>query len=120
MKTLLLSSPGRKWREKNTLGGTGKWQVEVGEPTSSLLGALESELITESSSNVCKGLQVSLHLKLPCLVLTAVVGRAQITKRQPKWSQHSATNHPKTAGLTRNKAQLRFFRSLQDICSFLE
>uniref|UniRef100_A0A8C5IC84 Protein DPCD n=1 Tax=Junco hyemalis TaxID=40217 RepID=A0A8C5IC84_JUNHY len=51
MKTLLLSSPGRKWREKNTLGGTGKWQVEVGEPTSPLLGALESELITESSSN---------------------------------------------------------------------
>ncbi|NXQ60025.1 DPCD protein, partial [Anthoscopus minutus] len=41
----------RKWREKNTLGGTGKWQVEVGEPTSPLLGALESELITESSSN---------------------------------------------------------------------
>lgn len=56
IKTLLLSSPGRKWREKNTLGGTGKWQVEVGEPTSPLLGALESELITESSSNVCKGL----------------------------------------------------------------
>ncbi|NXP67587.1 DPCD protein, partial [Chloropsis cyanopogon] len=41
----------RKWREKNTLGGTGKWQVEVGEPTSPLLGALESELIAESSSN---------------------------------------------------------------------
>lgn len=79
----LLSFPGRKWREKNTLGGTGKWQVEVGEPTSPLLGALESELITESSSNVCKGLQVPLHLKLPCLVLTAVVGREQITKRQP-------------------------------------
>ncbi|XP_068255316.1 protein DPCD isoform X1 [Nyctibius grandis] len=47
----------RKWREKNTLGGSGKWQVEVGEPTSPLLGVLESELITESSSNVCKGLQ---------------------------------------------------------------
>ncbi|NXG81454.1 DPCD protein, partial [Stercorarius parasiticus] len=41
----------RKWREKNTLGGSGKWQVEVGEPTSPLLGALESELIKESSSN---------------------------------------------------------------------
>ncbi|XP_051474473.1 protein DPCD isoform X3 [Apus apus] len=41
----------RKWREKNTLGGSGKWQVEVGEPISPLLGALESELIKESSSN---------------------------------------------------------------------
>ncbi|NWR78919.1 DPCD protein, partial [Centropus unirufus] len=41
----------RKWREKNTLGGSGKWQVEVGEPTLPLLEALESELIKESSSN---------------------------------------------------------------------
>uniref|UniRef100_A0A8B9BT98 Protein DPCD n=1 Tax=Anser brachyrhynchus TaxID=132585 RepID=A0A8B9BT98_9AVES len=41
----------RKWREKSTLGGSGKWQVEVGEPASPLLGALESELIKESSSN---------------------------------------------------------------------
>ncbi|NXL41179.1 DPCD protein, partial [Podilymbus podiceps] len=41
----------RKWREKNTLGGSGKWQVEVGEPASPLLGVLESELIKESSSN---------------------------------------------------------------------
>ncbi|XP_064924407.1 protein DPCD isoform X2 [Columba livia] len=49
-KTALVQD-GRKWREKNTLGGTGKWQVEVGEPTSPLLGALESELIKESSSN---------------------------------------------------------------------
>ncbi|NWS09596.1 DPCD protein, partial [Motacilla alba] len=49
MKTGQLIS--RKWREKNALGGTGKWQVEVGEPTSPLLAALESELITESSSN---------------------------------------------------------------------
>lgn len=69
MKTLLLSCPGRKWREKNTLGGTGKWQVEVGEPTSPLLGALESELITESSSNVCKGLQVPLYLNYLVLCL---------------------------------------------------
>lgn len=68
MKTLL-SCPGRKWREKNTLGGTGKWQVEVGEPTSPLLGALESELITESSSNVCKGLQVPLYLNYLVLCL---------------------------------------------------
>lgn len=79
MKILLLPSTGRKWREKNTLGGTGKWQVEVGEPTSPLLGALESELIKESSSNVRKGLLAPLHLKLPTLVLTAVVGRPQIT-----------------------------------------
>ncbi|NXC66345.1 DPCD protein, partial [Anhinga anhinga] len=49
MKTGQLVS--RKWRENNTLGGSGKWQVEVGEPTSPLLGALESELIKESSSN---------------------------------------------------------------------
>ncbi|NXY87965.1 DPCD protein, partial [Alcedo cyanopectus] len=41
----------RKWREKNTLGGSTKWQVEVGEPTSPLMGTLESELIKESSSN---------------------------------------------------------------------
>lgn len=86
MKILLLPSTGRKWREKNTLGGSGKWQIEVGEPTSPLLGALESELIKESSSNVCKGLQARLHLKLPSLMLTAVVSRLQIThspKRQP-------------------------------------
>ncbi|NWI67121.1 DPCD protein, partial [Todus mexicanus] len=31
----------RKWREKSTLGGSGKWHVEVGEPTSPLLGALD-------------------------------------------------------------------------------
>ncbi|XP_040461497.1 protein DPCD isoform X2 [Falco naumanni] len=49
MKTSQLVS--RKWREKNTLGGSGKWQVEVGEPASPLLEALESELIKESSSN---------------------------------------------------------------------
>lgn len=86
MKTLLLPSTGRKWREKNTLGGSGKWQVEVGEPTSPLLGALESELIKESSSNVCKGLKAGLYLKMPSLVLTEVVGRPQIPhspKRQP-------------------------------------
>ncbi|XP_053928280.1 protein DPCD isoform X4 [Cuculus canorus] len=41
----------RKWREKNTLGGSGKWQVEVGEPALPLLEALESDLIKESSSN---------------------------------------------------------------------
>lgn len=79
MKTHLLPSTGRRWREKNTLGGSGKWQVEVGEPTSPLLGALESELIKESSSNVCKGLQAPLRLKLPDLVLTAVVSKPRIT-----------------------------------------
>ncbi|NWX87925.1 DPCD protein, partial [Nothoprocta ornata] len=41
----------RKWREKNALGGFGTWQVEVGDPTSPPMGALESELIKESSSN---------------------------------------------------------------------
>ncbi|XP_072196162.1 protein DPCD [Excalfactoria chinensis] len=49
MKTSQLLS--RRWREKNTLGGTGKWQVEVGDPTLPLLGPLETELIKESSSN---------------------------------------------------------------------
>lgn len=106
MKTLLLPSTGRKWREKSTLGGSGKWQVEVGEPASPLLGALESELIKESSSNVRKGLQAPLHLKLSSLVLTAVVGRLQPRETA---STCSATNHPKSLGLGRNKAQLRFF-----------
>ncbi|OXB67328.1 hypothetical protein ASZ78_010886 [Callipepla squamata] len=41
----------RRWREKNTLGGSGKWQVEVGDPSLPLPGPLESELIKESSSN---------------------------------------------------------------------
>ncbi|NWU99503.1 DPCD protein, partial [Upupa epops] len=41
----------RRWREKNALGGTGKWQVEVGDPTSLFLGDPESEFIKESSSN---------------------------------------------------------------------
>uniref|UniRef100_A0A8C3F9N9 Protein DPCD n=1 Tax=Chrysemys picta bellii TaxID=8478 RepID=A0A8C3F9N9_CHRPI len=41
----------RKWREKTALGSSGKWQVEVGEPTIHTAGALESELIKESSSN---------------------------------------------------------------------
>uniref|UniRef100_A0A8C6ZGY7 Protein DPCD n=1 Tax=Nothoprocta perdicaria TaxID=30464 RepID=A0A8C6ZGY7_NOTPE len=49
MKTGRLVS--RKWREKNALGGFGMWQVEVGDPTSPPMGALESELIKESSSN---------------------------------------------------------------------
>ncbi|XP_043375865.1 protein DPCD isoform X2 [Dermochelys coriacea] len=44
----------RKWREKNALGSCGKWQVEVGEPTMHPEGALESELIKESSSSVRK------------------------------------------------------------------
>uniref|UniRef100_A0A8C8R9D5 Protein DPCD n=1 Tax=Pelusios castaneus TaxID=367368 RepID=A0A8C8R9D5_9SAUR len=44
----------RKWREKNALGTTSKWQVEVGELTPAPGGALESELIKESSSTpVC-------------------------------------------------------------------
>ncbi|XP_062436250.1 protein DPCD isoform X1 [Rhea pennata] len=41
----------RKWREKNALGGSSKWQVEVGEPNLPLMGTLESEFIKESSSN---------------------------------------------------------------------
>nr|XP_025044781.1 protein DPCD [Pelodiscus sinensis] len=50
-ETTLLSSTARKWREKTALGRLGKWQVEVGEPTLPPGGALESELIKESSSN---------------------------------------------------------------------
>lgn len=76
IEILLFPSTGRKWREKNTLGGSGKWQVEVGEPISPLLGALESDLIKESSSNVCKDLQAPLHLKLPILMLTVEVKSA--------------------------------------------
>ncbi|XP_065602938.1 protein DPCD [Cyrtonyx montezumae] len=41
-----------KWGSReNTLGGSGKWQVEVGNPSLPLPGPLESELIKESSSN---------------------------------------------------------------------
>ncbi|XP_060097792.1 protein DPCD [Heteronotia binoei] len=41
----------RKWREKNALGASGSWQVEVGEPTMPAVGTLDCELIKESSAN---------------------------------------------------------------------
>ncbi|XP_042315472.1 LOW QUALITY PROTEIN: protein DPCD [Sceloporus undulatus] len=41
----------RKWREKNTLGASGNWQIEVGEPNVFVPGPLDREFIKESSSN---------------------------------------------------------------------
>ncbi|XP_053167184.1 protein DPCD isoform X1 [Hemicordylus capensis] len=41
----------RKWREKNTLGACGNWQIEVGEPDLPAVRALDQELIKESSTN---------------------------------------------------------------------
>ncbi|XP_053245418.1 protein DPCD isoform X5 [Podarcis raffonei] len=41
----------RKWREKNALGASGAWQVEVGEPNLLASGPLDRELIKESSTN---------------------------------------------------------------------
>jgi len=112
MKTLLLPSTGRKWREKNTLGVSGKWQVEVGEPTSPLLGVLESELIKESSSNVRKGLQAPLHLKLLSLVLAEVVSRPQIThspKSQPHVPSTLLQIIPKVQGWVERRHSLGYF-----------
>ncbi|XP_069467739.1 protein DPCD [Ambystoma mexicanum] len=41
----------RKWRQKNTLGAPGQWQVEVGEPAPSPTVVLDTDHIKESSSN---------------------------------------------------------------------
>ncbi|KAK1164370.1 protein DPCD-like [Acipenser oxyrinchus oxyrinchus] len=41
----------RKWRVKNTLGVLGQWQIELGEPAPSTVGALEPQLLKENSSN---------------------------------------------------------------------
>ncbi|XP_016851118.1 protein DPCD isoform X2 [Anolis carolinensis] len=41
----------RKWREKNTLGASGNWQIEVGEPNLFVPATLDRDLIKESSSN---------------------------------------------------------------------
>ncbi|XP_053167185.1 protein DPCD isoform X2 [Hemicordylus capensis] len=49
-KTALLGDV-RKWREKNTLGACGNWQIEVGEPDLPAVRALDQELIKESSTN---------------------------------------------------------------------
>ncbi|XP_053245421.1 protein DPCD isoform X7 [Podarcis raffonei] len=49
-KTALLGDV-RKWREKNALGASGAWQVEVGEPNLLASGPLDRELIKESSTN---------------------------------------------------------------------
>lgn len=51
---LLFFTAVRKWREKNTLGARGNWQVEVGDPNLFAAGALDHELIKESSTNVRK------------------------------------------------------------------
>ncbi|KAM9770357.1 protein DPCD isoform 1-T1 [Menidia menidia] len=42
----------RKWRLKSTLGAQSSWQVEVGEPLSSLAVSLDSDVIKESGCNV--------------------------------------------------------------------
>ncbi|XP_078245569.1 protein DPCD isoform X3 [Pogona vitticeps] len=41
----------RKWRQKNTLGAYGHWQLEVGEPNLHASEALDRDLIKESSTN---------------------------------------------------------------------
>ncbi|MBN3271224.1 DPCD protein, partial [Polyodon spathula] len=41
----------RKWPVKNALGVLGQWQIEVGEPAPSTVGALEPQLLKENSSN---------------------------------------------------------------------
>nr|XP_014348460.1 PREDICTED: protein DPCD isoform X2 [Latimeria chalumnae] len=41
----------RKWRKKSSLGAVGQWQTEVGEPAPPAEGALEPQLLKESSSN---------------------------------------------------------------------
>ncbi|KAL4639971.1 protein DPCD isoform X1 [Arapaima gigas] len=41
----------RKWRKKNTMGGQGPWEVEVGEPTPSIESVLEPNVIKENCSN---------------------------------------------------------------------
>ncbi|CAG5929007.1 protein DPCD isoform 2-T2 [Menidia menidia] len=41
----------RKWRLKSTLGAQSSWQVEVGEPLSSLAVSLDSDVIKESGCN---------------------------------------------------------------------
>lgn len=42
----------RKWRHKSTLGAQEQWQVEVGEPLACPSSSSDSEIITESCSNV--------------------------------------------------------------------
>uniref|UniRef100_A0A8B9BRR5 Protein DPCD n=1 Tax=Anser brachyrhynchus TaxID=132585 RepID=A0A8B9BRR5_9AVES len=94
----------RKWREKSTLGGSGKWQVEVGEPASPLLGALESELIKESSSNpvfMRKDTLTSFQWRIRNLPYPKEVYSVSVEKEQrccvvrttnKKARHHSATN----------------------------
>uniref|UniRef100_A0A3P8ZHR0 Protein DPCD n=1 Tax=Esox lucius TaxID=8010 RepID=A0A3P8ZHR0_ESOLU len=41
----------RKWRSKSTFKGHGPWEIEVGEPVSSTVASLESDVIKENCSN---------------------------------------------------------------------
>ncbi|XP_050814193.1 protein DPCD isoform X2 [Gopherus flavomarginatus] len=75
----------RKWREKTALGSSGKWQVEVGEPTSHTAGALESELIKESSSNpifVRRDTQTSFQWRIRNLPYPKEVYSVSVEKEQ--------------------------------------
>ena len=42
----------RKWRKKGTLGGAGRWEIEVGEQSAPI--NLEMEGLMESNINVSK------------------------------------------------------------------
>ncbi|XP_039403157.1 protein DPCD isoform X2 [Mauremys reevesii] len=111
----------RKWREKTALGSSGKWQVEVGEPTSHTAGALESELIKESSSNpifVRRDTQTSFqwrirNLPYPKEVYSVSVEKEQrccvirttnkksVLKQVPPWAWREQQT-PVPAGITRS------------------
>ncbi|XP_074855400.1 protein DPCD isoform X1 [Carettochelys insculpta] len=75
----------RKWREKNALGRSGKWQVEVGEPNMAPGGALDSELIKESSSNpifVRRDTQTSFQWRIRNLPYPKEVYSVSVEKEQ--------------------------------------
>ncbi|MGH0145816.1 UNVERIFIED_CONTAM: hypothetical protein FKN15_010664 [Acipenser sinensis] len=55
----------RKWRVKNTLGVLGQWQIELGEPAPSTVGALEPQLLKENSSNVREALLYFKKFSIP-------------------------------------------------------
>lgn len=41
----------RKWRQKSALGAHGQWQIEVGEVSPPIVGALQPDFLKENSSN---------------------------------------------------------------------
>ncbi|XP_067393081.1 protein DPCD isoform X1 [Emydura macquarii macquarii] len=75
----------RKWRQKNALGSSGPWQVEVGEPTANPGGTLESELIKESSSTpvfMRKDTQTSFQWRIRNLPYPKEVYSVSVEKEQ--------------------------------------